>query len=74
MSVTLYFYFKWHAYGTDISSHLVFVFVYVSLVSVEAESGDQQGSGENTTSEGYATEKEATLSSTAAGETAAMSV
>ncbi|XP_053094521.1 breast cancer type 1 susceptibility protein homolog isoform X2 [Pangasianodon hypophthalmus] len=38
--------------------------------SVETESRDQQGSGENTTSEGEVTEKEATLSSTAAAKDA----
>ncbi|MCJ8738080.1 hypothetical protein PDJAM_G00031530 [Pangasius djambal] len=38
--------------------------------SVETESRDQQGSGENTTSEGDVTEKEATLSSTAAAKDA----
>ncbi|XP_058261437.1 breast cancer type 1 susceptibility protein homolog [Hemibagrus wyckioides] len=38
--------------------------------SVETESRDQQGSGENTTSEGKVTEKEATLSSTAAAKDA----
>ncbi|KAK3529369.1 hypothetical protein QTP70_029470 [Hemibagrus guttatus] len=38
--------------------------------SVETESRDQQGSGENTTSEGNVTEKEATLSSTAAAKDA----
>ncbi|XP_060718402.1 breast cancer type 1 susceptibility protein homolog isoform X1 [Tachysurus vachellii] len=38
--------------------------------SVETESRDQQGSGENTTSEGTVTEKEATISSTAAAKDA----
>ncbi|GAA6090649.1 breast cancer type 1 susceptibility protein homolog isoform X3 [Tachysurus ichikawai] len=38
--------------------------------SVETESRDQQGSGENTTSEGNMTEKEATISSTAAAKDA----
>ncbi|XP_047673202.1 breast cancer type 1 susceptibility protein homolog isoform X2 [Tachysurus fulvidraco] len=38
--------------------------------SVETESRDQQGSGENTTSEGNVTEKEATISSTAAAKDA----
>lgn len=49
---------------------------HVSSVSVETEPRGQLGSGDNTTpaSEGDVTEKEATVSSTTAGETILTSV
>lgn len=44
------------------------LFPHVSWLSVETESSDQQGYGENISSAGDVTEKGATLSSSAAGE------